>query len=81
MDGDCETARRQEQRLAPFRDGYRVSDWLRPRYQLVADTWRVVAVLGPDDPAAWRLARLAARVQTHARVIEAALDQALRDAA
>ena len=77
----CETARRQQSRLAPYHDLFALSDWLRTRHHIVADARRVISALGPDDLAAWRLARLAARVETHARVIEALLDQALRDAA
>ena len=61
--GIVQAARRQADRLAPYRDLYWVSDWLRARYQLVADARYVVSALGPDDPAAWRLARLAARVR------------------
>ena len=61
-----DTARRQDRRLAPYRDVFRIADWLRRRNQLVVDARHVVSALGPDDPAAWRLARLAARVNTEA---------------
>ena len=67
--------------MAPYHDLFAVSDWLRARHQLIADARRVISALGPDDPAAWRLARLVARVQTHAAVIEAALDQESRHVA
>jgi hypothetical protein len=67
-------ARREARHLAPYHEVFRVSDWLRARYQVVADARYVVSILGSEDPGAWRLARLAARVATDAAEIEAALD-------
>jgi hypothetical protein len=57
-----------------------LADRLRLRHHLVADARRVVSALGCDDPAAWRLAQLAARVGTEAAEIEAALDEVGRAA-
>jgi hypothetical protein len=76
-----ETAHRHERRLAPHRDVGRIADWLRPRHQAVADARHVVSALGPDDPGAWRLARLAARVATQTALIECALDEVVRHVA
>ena len=59
-----ETARRQERRLDPYRDLFRSATSSAARHQLVADARRIISALGPEDPAAWRLARLAARVET-----------------
>jgi hypothetical protein len=74
-------ARRQARRLEPYRDLYAVCDWLRLRRQVVADARRVVTTLGEDDPRAWRVAELAARVETVTSVVEAALDAVRRDVA
>jgi hypothetical protein len=74
-------ARRQDRRLAPHRDVFWVSDWLRPRHQAVADARRLASVLGPDDPAAWRLLRLAARAATVTAATEAELDAGRRHVA
>lgn len=76
-----ETTRRQDRRLAPHRDVFRIADWLRVRHQLGRDARRVVSALGPDDAGAWRLARLAARVATEASAIEAELDDVRRHVA
>ena len=73
-----ETTRRQDHRLAPHRDAFRIAEWLRVRHQLVRDARRVVSALGPDDAGAWRLARLAARVATEASAVEAELDRVRR---
>jgi hypothetical protein len=74
----CERTRREDRRLAAFREVFRVSDALRERHQLEADARRVVSALGPDDPRAWRLAGLAARVATQTAAIEHALDALVR---
>jgi hypothetical protein len=69
-----EQARREDHRLAPYREIFQLSDWLRRRYQLVADAHRVAAALGDADPRAWRLLARAARVQTTAEAIASELD-------
>src|SRR5262249_5035205 len=74
-------AQRQDRRLEPHREVYRISEWLRLRHQLVADARRVASVLGDDAPGAWRLLSLAARVSTLAALIEAQLDAVLPDVA
>jgi hypothetical protein len=68
-------SRRQDRRLAPHREVFRIADWLRARHQVVADARHVVSALGPDDASAWRLARLAARVETTTALIEYTLDR------
>jgi hypothetical protein len=70
-----ERARRQQRRLAPHREVFRISDWLRPRQQAVADARQLASVLGEAHPGAWRLLRLAARVATTTAAVEAELDQ------
>jgi hypothetical protein len=71
-------ASRQDRRLAPYRELWRAADWLRPRAQAVVDSRRRASALGDDDPAAWRLLELAARVSTETASVEAMLDDAVR---
>jgi hypothetical protein len=71
-------ARRQDQRAAPYRALGRAADWLRSQHQAVADARRIASAIG-DDPRAWRLLGLAARVATTAASIESALDDAARE--
>jgi hypothetical protein len=74
-------ARRQDRRLAPHRDVVRITDWLRPRHQAVADARGLASALGEDDPGAWRLLRLASRVATTIAAVEAELDLVRRHVA
>jgi hypothetical protein len=72
-------AQQQQQRLDPYLPVWRISDWLRPRHQAVADARRLISRLGPDDERAWHLADLAARVATTSAAIESELDEVLPD--
>jgi hypothetical protein len=69
-------ARRQQERLGPYRTLFAEADSIRGADQLVARARAVGTVCG-DTPPAWELLAAAADIELDARNLEAALDQLL----
>ncbi len=69
-------AERQRRRLEPFHGLYIIADYLRPRFQVVAEARKLVTGLGPTERA-WEILALAARVERKVRAVESELDSLL----
>lgn len=69
-------ARRQQQRLAPYRDLMTISEYIRRRLLAAHEARRLATVVGPSDRV-WDALVLAAQVEREALNVEAAMDAIL----
>lgn len=69
-------ARRQRAKRESYRDLRTIADFLRPRFQAVAEARKVATAMGPTERA-WDLLEKAARVEREALAVESGLDELL----